>query len=108
MRSSMSKLRKMLCSELDEIASKPELSAGDLETLDKLTDTIKNIDKIEMLDQGGDYSQRGDWETRIKGNSYKTRKTSKMADKLERLLEECQTSKERDAICDCIDRIKEE
>lgn len=104
---SMRKLRKMLCSELDEIASKPELSAGDLEALDKLTDTIKNIDKIEMLDQG-DYSQRGDWETRIKGNSYKTRKINRMADKLERLLEECQTSKERDAICDCIDRIKEE
>ena len=26
---------------MEEIASKPELSAGDLETLDKLTDTIR-------------------------------------------------------------------
>lgn len=43
----------MLCYELDDIAEKGELSAGSLETLHKLTDTIKNIDKIEMLEENG-------------------------------------------------------
>ena len=52
-------LRNMLCKELDEIAHKGELGAGDLDIVHKLTDTIKNIDKIEMLDGEG-YSRDGD------------------------------------------------
>lgn len=57
-------LRDKLCAELDEIAMKPSLSTGDLETVHKLTDTIKNIDKIEMLEAGDGYSRGGDWEAR--------------------------------------------
>ena len=34
-------LKDKLQDELDEIARKPEMSAGDLETVHKLTDTIK-------------------------------------------------------------------
>ena len=51
-------LRDTLCRELDEIAEKGELSAGDLETVDKLTHTMKNLDKIMM---GEGYSSAGDW-----------------------------------------------
>ena len=54
---SMYDLRDMLCKELDEITRKGELGAGDLDIVHKLTDTIKNIDKIEMLEDDG-YSQR--------------------------------------------------
>ena len=63
-------LKDMLCAELDEIGKKGEMSAGDLETVHKLTDTIKNIDKIQMLEDGDGYS--GDWmgEGRMYGNSY--------------------------------------
>lgn len=78
----MYELRNMLCEELDELARKGDLGAGDLEIAHKLTDTIKNIDKIEMLEDDG-YSQRrysrdGDWETDMrgtygKGNSYARR-----------------------------------
>lgn len=62
-------LRDMLCEELDEITRKGELSAGSLETVHKLTDTIKNIDKIAMLEEGGEgyskgYSGDGDWMAR--------------------------------------------
>lgn len=60
-------LRDMLCEELDEIAKKPEMSAGDLETVHKLTDTIKNIDKICLMEEEG-YSQAGDWEVQGRGN----------------------------------------
>lgn len=61
-------LRDMLCEELDEIAKKPEMSAGDLETVHKLTDTIKNIDKICLMEENGEYSQAGDWELEGRGN----------------------------------------
>lgn len=57
-------LKDKLCMELDEIAGKPDLSAGDLETVHKLTDTIKNIDKIAMLESDGGYSRSGGWEAR--------------------------------------------
>lgn len=66
-------LKDMLCDELDEIGKKGEMSAGDLETVHKLTDTIKNIDKITMLEEGGysrdeDYSRDGDWSANMRGN----------------------------------------
>lgn len=69
----MHELKELLCRELDEIAEKGELSAGDLDTVHKLTDTIKNIDKIEMLEEDGGYSERGGmWEANgtYGGNSY--------------------------------------
>lgn len=66
-------LKKMLCKELEEIASKGEMSAGSLETVHKLTSSIKNIDKIEMFeeDEGG-YSEGSRWmgEGRMYGTSY--------------------------------------
>ena len=79
----MDKLRDKLCDELDEIARKPEMSAGDLETAHKLTDTIKNIDKISMLEEDGGYSQAGDWEMEgrgsyNRGSSYRGRKRDSM------------------------------
>lgn len=61
-------LRGMLCDELDEIAKKQEMSAGDLETVHKLTDTIKNIDKIHILEEDDGYSQAGDWEMEGRGS----------------------------------------
>lgn len=69
-------LRNMLCDELDELARKGELGAGDLEIAHKLTDTIKNIDKIEMLEDDGysrdgdysrSYSRDGDWQSGMRG-----------------------------------------
>ena len=52
-------LKEMLCKELEEYSRKGKMSAGDLETIHKLTDTIKNIDKIGMLEEDGGYSQAG-------------------------------------------------
>ena len=62
----MYELRNMLCDELDELARKGELGAGDLEIAHKLTATIKNIDKIEMMEDGG-YSRDGDWQSGMRG-----------------------------------------
>lgn len=78
----MHELKEKLCDELEEIARKGEFSAGDLEAVHKLTDTIKNLDKIEMLEGGGGYSQAGDWEIEgrayNRGNSYARRKRDSM------------------------------
>ena len=57
-------LKEMLCRELEELAEKENLSMGDLDLAHKLTDTIKNIDKIVMLEEDGGYSRAGGWEAR--------------------------------------------
>lgn len=64
----MMELRDTLCEELDDIARKDEMSAGDLEAVHKLTDTIKNIDKIMILDETNEYSMAGDWEAMGRGH----------------------------------------
>ena len=61
------KIKKMLCKELDEYAMKQKLTGGDLDMIWKLTDTVKNLDKIEMLEDEGGYSEaRGG----MRGRSY--------------------------------------
>lgn len=52
------KIKKMLCKELDEYAMKQKISGADLDMIWKLTDTVKNLDKIEMLEEeSGGYSE---------------------------------------------------
>lgn len=53
------KLKDMLCEEVEKIAKEGRITASNLETVHKLTDTIKNIDKIEMLEDDGEYSEDG-------------------------------------------------
>lgn len=66
-------LREMLCEELDEYNrdAKNGLNERTLDTVHKLTDTIKNIDKIMMLEDG-DYSRTGEWEADMRGNYGRT------------------------------------
>lgn len=52
------KIREMLLEELEEYAEKGELAAGSLDVIHKLTDTIKNIDKIVLMAKDGEL--RGD------------------------------------------------
>lgn len=66
-------LREMLCEELDEYNrdAKNGLNERTLDTVHKLTDTIKNIDKIMMLEDG-DYSRSGELEYDMRGNYGRT------------------------------------
>lgn len=60
-------LREMLVAEIEEITKKGELTAGSLDTVDKLTHSLKSIDTIiAMSGDEGEYSQRGG----RGGNSY--------------------------------------
>ena len=69
----MEKLKEKLFEELDEISRKPEMGAGDLEVIHKLTDTIKNIDKICMLEEEDGYSEAADRDDYGRGSSYANR-----------------------------------
>ncbi len=55
----MHKIKEMLMKELKEYERKEKLSIGDVEVIHKLTDTVKNIDKIMMLESGEGYSEDG-------------------------------------------------
>lgn len=52
-------LRDMLMDELKSLTSKGELTAGSLDTVDKLTHSIKSIDTICAMEEAGDYSYDG-------------------------------------------------
>ena len=73
----MHKLKEMLMNELYEYEEKTKkmsggkLSMQEIEKIHTLTDTVKNIDKIEMLEDGG-YSEDTDFmgEGRMYGTSY--------------------------------------
>lgn len=68
----MEKIKRMLCKELEEYGEQKSISASDVEMIHKLTDTIKNLDKITILeDEGysGRYSMYDD------GSSYARRGT---------------------------------
>lgn len=66
-------LKEKLWAELDELAEKREMGAGDLEVVHKITDTIKNIDKICMLEEEGGYSEAVDGMDYGRGSSYANR-----------------------------------
>lgn len=50
-------LRDTLCGELEKVAKKEEISTNDLDIIDKLTHSIKNLDKVmlgnEMIEEYG-------------------------------------------------------
>ena len=66
-------LKEKLWAELEELAEKRDMGAGDLEVVHKITDTIKNIDKICMLEEGGGYSEAVDGMDYGRGSSYANR-----------------------------------
>ena len=74
----MHDLKDLLCAELEDYAEKGKksgkMSMGDLESIHKLTDTVKNILKIDTLSEELGYSEGGHYmgEGRIYGTSYES------------------------------------
>ena len=72
----MEDLKDLICAELEDYAEKGKksgkMSIGDLDSIHKLTDTVKNILKIDMLEGETGYSEDGAYigEGRIYGTSY--------------------------------------
>lgn len=74
----MHKLKEKLMDELYMFEEKAEksgnnkLSEAELSRVHKLTDSVKNICKIDMLEEGGGYSEESNWmaDSRMYGTSY--------------------------------------
>ena len=68
---SYEKIKEMLCEELEKKNKKGELTAGSLDTVDKLTHAIKSLETIIAMNKYSEdgYSNRGSYESR-NGNSY--------------------------------------
>lgn len=58
---SMYDLRESLCTDLDQYAKKGSLTRNDLDTVHMITDTIKNLDKITMMEEEGSSYGMGNW-----------------------------------------------
>lgn len=65
-------LKEAVCKELERFAKSGEITSSNLDRIHKLSDTLKNLEKIEMLENG--YSE--DWmgKGEIYGTSYGRRK----------------------------------
>lgn len=125
-------LRDTLCEELEKVAKKETISMSDLETIDKLAHSIKNIDKI--LEGGsndsygsygsyGSYARRGrdgdgdgrygEGRGRRSRDSYDygrgdSREYSRdMKERLRRMMDETSSDRERDVIMRCISKLDE-
>lgn len=69
-------LKEMLCKELEGITRKGELTAGSLDTVDKLTHAIKSIDTIVAMEEyRDDYSYRGSYDRESDGMNGARRRT---------------------------------
>ena len=72
----MHDLKDLLCAELEDYAENGKksgkMSMGDLESIHKLTDTVKNILKIDLMESEEGYYEDGHYmgEGRIYGTSY--------------------------------------
>ena len=86
----MHDLKDLLCAELEDFAEKGKksgkMSIGDVEVIHKLTDTVKNILKIDMLEEETGYSEDGHYmgEGRIYGTSYARGRTRAKRDSMGR------------------------
>lgn len=119
----MYELRDKLCDELDEIARKTDFSLGDLDVVHKAVGTIKNIDKIAMLEGGysrDGYSRAGSWEADMRGtygrgNSYKRDSMGRYSrnsdidrakEMIERMMHDAESPEVKEAIRQCMNMLE--
>lgn len=125
-------LRDTLCEELEKVAKKESISTSDLDTIDKLAHSIKNIDKIlgessYEYNRGsygrgygsygrgsyeGSYARRGrDGDNDGRYNEGRSRdgySRDEMTDRLRRMMSETSSDRERDVIMRCISKLENE
>lgn len=129
----MHELKEMLCDELESIVEKGELTAGSLDTVDKLTHSIKSIATIMAMEgydnsydyggnmngsyRGGSYAQNRDSRGRYsrrgsyarggrRGGYSRDEETDKMVEKLEKMMEKATDHNVRQAIQQAIETIE--
>lgn len=119
----LEEIKDMLCDELDKIAEQGELTAGSLDSVDKLTHSLKSIETIMAMDEYSHdgrydrgYSYRRDARGRYSrdrmsdreyNRRYSRETKEEMIDKLEDMMEESTDHKVKSAIQKAISKIEE-
>lgn len=127
----MHELKEMLCEELERIADKGGLTAGSLDTVDKLTHSIKSIATIMAMEgegysgenytgetyrgyrggyrRGGSYRQGGSRRS-MRGGSYRrnsrTEETDMIVNKLEKMMEKVEDPNAKQALEEAIEAME--
>lgn len=100
MEESLKRIKEMLYDELGEICAN-KITVSSLDTIDKLTHSLKSIETImTMHGYSNDYPY-SDWH-RYSRDDHK----SHMVDKLRSMLQDAATEKERSALRTCIDKME--
>lgn len=107
----MHELKEMLCQRLKDYGRKGSLTSSDLEQVHLLTDTVKNIGKIEM--QKG-YSERGsygyDYDNSYKRDSmgrYSRSYGDDMSERIEHMMHDPNTTaRDKDALRRAMDLLR--
>lgn len=115
----LDKLEDKLCEALEGMAGSKLASAGELDVVHKMTDTIKNIEKIKMLKEDSGYSERYSRaydRSYDRGNSYKRDSMGRYSrdgysrggaqEHLEKAMQEATSQEEREAIRRAMDAIR--
>lgn len=128
-------LRETLCEELEKVAKKDSIDTNDLNVIDKLAHSIKNLDKIigeesygggyymGSYDRGWDSHNRGSYDSYGYHDSYARRGrdgdgdgrynegrsrdgySRDMKERLNRMMREASNDKERDTIMRCLEEL---
>lgn len=100
----MQELKDMLCLQLEDLRAdakkRGDITPTLLDAIHKVTDTIKNIDKIEMLSEDDDYS-----EARNRRYSRDNAKEEMMKE-LHEAMHKAETEKEKEIIRRTIDNLE--
>ena len=65
------KIKKLMCEELKSYENVGKINEDILNDVWKLTDTIKNLDKIKMLEEGGSHNSYGSYDSYDEESSYR-------------------------------------
>jgi len=63
-------LKEMLCKELEKYGSKGDLSAGELEIVDKLAHSVKNLGKIIEMSEMDEMSEMNEYSNAYRDGMY--------------------------------------
>ncbi len=102
----LEELREAACKELERYGKSGDINLQNLDKIHRLTDIVKNLDKIEMLEDGG-YSE--DWMGRgeLYGTSYRGRRGNVKRDSMGRYSKDERDYSREDAKEHILDKLGE-
>lgn len=121
---SLNKIKEWAEGVLDMMVREDHLNKANLDVIDKLAHTLKSIETIQAMKQGGysngysnrRYSMDGDWGNSYTGGSNSnngggsygygySRSQNPLADQLRGMLEQANSERDRRALQDCITKM---